>query len=302
MFKRESRLCPLAPGSKNPWNLTQSEIPRAQSKGIDGVLLFPTLHQWVCLFYCFTLTGGGDEGCGEAVTLSMSLAHAEFVFGKLQWLLPGIRSQLLSCCDLKCRLGWFGYTRGVHQRWWRNWDRAPLDGDCRQGPGDMQAFPSLPGMFLYNKMIQRDLLGSGDKGCTSPGSLHPESRGRKNQSDHEMGMVRDGLGRCLKSPCLLTNLGLGSIYVVEEYFFGLFWLGTIWHPSALLPWIIKKRWHAGCGFAASLKWDNGWCETHFVPSCAAGGEQPMVLHLRAAGKASTELKITKSPILVNVEE
>lgn len=28
----------------------------------------------------------------------------------------------------------------------------------------------------------------------------------------------------------------------------------------------------------------------------------MVLHLRAAGKASTELKITKSPILVNVEE
>lgn len=53
----------------------------------------------------------------------------------------------------------------------------------------------------------------------------PESTERKIQSDHELGMVRDGVGsclNCLKSLCLLTNLGLGSAYVVEEYFFGLF--------------------------------------------------------------------------------
>lgn len=41
---------------------------------------------------------------------------------------------------------------------------------------------------------------------------------------------------------------------------------------------------------------------NFVPSCAVEGEQPMVPQLRAAGKVSVELKITKSHILVNVEE
>lgn len=79
--------------------------------------------------------------------------------------------------------------------------------------------------FFYKKMIQWDLPRSGDEGCTSTGSLNPESRERKNQSDHEMGMVRDGVGGCLncsKSLCLLTNMGFGSVYVVEEYFFGLF--------------------------------------------------------------------------------
>lgn len=40
----------------------------------------------------------------------------------------------------------------------------------------------------------------------------------------------------------------------------------------------------------------------FVPSCAVEGEQLIVPQSRAAGKVSTELEITKSHILVNVEE
>lgn len=80
--------------------------------------------------------------------------------------------------------------------------------------------PSLPSMFLYEKMTRCDPSGSarsrsGDEGSTSAGLTYQEGRGkRENRGEHQMGMARDSAGSCLnhlKSLCLLTNLGLGSI-------------------------------------------------------------------------------------------